>query len=78
MTSFAGDFAVSCAYLRLSDDEKQAAWESAHYRTSSPKAKAVRIYRAIAGSLSMEELAAIGRPYGLTGWPADVLARRSA
>ena len=31
MTSFARDFAVSCAYLRLSDAEKQAAWESAHY-----------------------------------------------
>lgn len=70
MTPFPRDFALACAYLRLSDDEKQAAWESAHYRTSSPKAKAVRIYRAIAGSLSAEELAAIGRPYGPTGCPA--------
>jgi len=54
--TFAQDFELVCAYSKLSDAERDAAWLNVHRKPGAPLAKAVRNFRAIAASLSVEEL----------------------
>ena len=56
MTNFAADFDLTCDYLRLSPEERANAWGWAHYRPAQPLSKAVRIYAAIARSLTLDEI----------------------
>ena len=56
MTDFPADFDLTCRYARLSPEERDAAWRNAHYRHGNVLHKAARNYRAIAASLSLEEI----------------------
>lgn len=55
--TFPADFDLACSWARLSPEERKEAWDSAHWGTYLyPTNKARRIYRAIAASLSLEEI----------------------
>ena len=54
--TFRADFDLSCSWARLSPAEREAAFYWAHYRPAQPLSKAIRCYRAIAASLTLDEI----------------------
>lgn len=54
---FVADFALTCDWARLSPEERANAWDAAHWGTYwYPTNKAIRIYAAIARSLTIDEI----------------------
>ena len=56
MSDFQAAFDLTCAYARLSPEEREAAWSNAHTGHGNVLSKAARNYRAIAASLTLEEI----------------------